>query len=79
MKLSFLIFTEIAKLNTCEMFSNRQIAKLNTRKTYFFSNCEIKYPRNLIPSEGDLMQIIVKSKINLGLVSRPIPHLEVKI
>ena len=49
MKLSFLIFTEIAKLNTREMFCNHQIAKLNTRKIKFFSNREIKYPRNLIP------------------------------
>ena len=32
MRLSFLIFTEIAKLNTREMFDNNQIAKLNTRK-----------------------------------------------
>ena len=29
---SFLIFTEIAKLNTCEMFFDHQIAKLNTSK-----------------------------------------------
>ena len=36
MRLSFLIFTEIAKLNTREMFCNRRIAKLNTRKMYFF-------------------------------------------
>ena len=32
MRLSFLIFTEIAKLNTGEMFDNNQIEKLNTRK-----------------------------------------------
>ena len=31
-KLSFLIFTEITKLSTREMFRNHQIAKLNTRK-----------------------------------------------
>ena len=30
------------------MFCNYQIAKLNTRKIVFFSNCEIKSPRNLI-------------------------------
>ena len=44
-----IFFTKIAKLNTREMFCNNQIAKLNTRKICFFSNCEIKYPRNLIP------------------------------
>ena len=36
MRLSFLIFTEIAKLNICEMFCNKCISKLNTRKMYFF-------------------------------------------
>ena len=35
MRLSFFIFTEIMKLNT--------------RTMYFFSNCEIKYPQNLVP------------------------------
>ena len=49
MRLLFLIFTKIAKLNTREMFYNNQIAKLNTRKMQFFSNREIKYSRNLIP------------------------------
>ena len=32
MRLLFLIFIEIAKLNTREMFSNHQIGKLNTHK-----------------------------------------------
>ena len=32
MRLSFLIFTEIAKLNARKMFFNRQIAELNTCK-----------------------------------------------
>ena len=32
MRLPFLMFTEIAKLNTREMFCNYQIAKSNTRK-----------------------------------------------
>ena len=45
----FLIFTEIAKLNTREILWNYQMAKLDTRKIFFFSNREIKYPRNLIP------------------------------
>ena len=45
----FLIFTEIAKLNTREILWNHQMAKLDTRKIFFFSNREIKYPRNLIP------------------------------
>ena len=49
MRLSFLIFTEIMKLNTCKMFCNHQIPKLNTRKMFFFSSREIKYPGNLIP------------------------------
>ena len=31
------------------MFCSHQTAKLNTRKKFFFSNREIKYPRNLIP------------------------------
>ena len=48
MRLSFLIFTEIAKLNTSEMFCNHQIAKLNTRKNLIFSNREIKYLQNVI-------------------------------
>ena len=33
MRTSFLIFTEMAKLNMREMFYNHQTAKLNTRKT----------------------------------------------
>ena len=45
MRLSFLIFTEIAKLNTLEMFCDYQIVILNTRKKLFFSNREIKYPQ----------------------------------
>ena len=49
MRLLFLIFTEITKLNTRDMFCNHQIAKSNTRKMYFFSNRKIKYPRNSIP------------------------------
>ena len=49
MRLSFFIFTEIVKLNISEMFCNHEIAKLNIRKMYYFSNCEIKHPRNLIP------------------------------
>ena len=49
MRLLFLSFTKIAKLNTREMFYNNQIAKLNTRKMQFFFNREIKYSRNLIP------------------------------
>ena len=48
MRVFFLIFTEIAKLDIHEMFCNDQIVKLNSRKMSFFSNCEIKYPRNLI-------------------------------
>ena len=47
MRFSFLSFTEIAKLNTGEIICNHQIAKLNTRKMSFFSNRQIKYPRNL--------------------------------
>ena len=31
------------------MFGNHQIAEFNTRKMFFFSNREIKYPQNLIP------------------------------
>ena len=49
MRLSFLVFTEIAKLNTREIFCNQQIAKLDTHNMLFFSNHEIKHPRNLIP------------------------------
>ena len=45
MRLSFLIFNEIAKLNSCVMFCNHQIAKLN-----FFFNCEIKFLQNLMNS-----------------------------
>ena len=41
MRLSFLIFTEIAKLNTREMYCNHQIATLNTRKMLFLSDHEI--------------------------------------
>ena len=49
MRLSFLIFTKITKLNTGKTFCNDYIAKLNTRKMESFSNREIKYPlRNLI-------------------------------
>ena len=48
MRLSFLIFTEIAKLNTREMFRNHQISRLNTLKM-FFSNREIRYQQMLIP------------------------------
>ena len=49
MRLSFLIVTEIAKLNIREIFCNHQIFKLNTHKMQFFSNCKTKYPLNLIP------------------------------
>ena len=49
MRISFLAFIEIAKLNTREMFCSQQIVKLNTRKMYFFSNRKTKYPRNSIP------------------------------
>ena len=49
MRLLFLIFTEIANLNTCEMFCHHQTAELNTGKMQFFSNHEIKYPQNLVP------------------------------
>ena len=49
-RLSFFISTETAKLNTLDMCCNHQIAKLNTRKMFFFcSKCGIKYPQNLIP------------------------------
>ena len=41
MRLSCLIFPEIAKLNTPEMFCDYQIAKLNTRKKLYFSSREI--------------------------------------
>ena len=34
MRLSFLIFTEIVKLNTRKMFGYLQIATLNTRKMF---------------------------------------------
>ena len=50
MRISFLIFTKIAKLNTRKMFWNHQVAKLNTRKMKCFSKREIKYPLNSIPS-----------------------------
>ena len=44
MRLLFLVFIEIAKLNTREMFCNHQIVKLNTHKMLsFFSSGEIKY------------------------------------
>ena len=36
MRLLFLIFTEIAKLNTRAMFWNQQITKLNINKMFFF-------------------------------------------
>ena len=50
MRLSLFISTETAKLNTLEMCCNHQIAKLNTRKMFFFcSKRGIKYPQNLIP------------------------------
>ena len=35
LKLSLLIFTKIAEWDTCEIFCNHQIAKLNTRKMCF--------------------------------------------
>ena len=38
MRLLFLSFTKIAKLNSCEMFYNPQIAKLNTYKMFFFKS-----------------------------------------
>ena len=38
MRLSFLIFIEIASLNNREMLRNYQIEKLDTRKMVFFSN-----------------------------------------
>ena len=46
MRLSFLRYTEIVKLNACEIFCNHQISKLNTAKCNFFpigklSACEI--------------------------------------
>ena len=47
MRFLFLSFTEIAKLNTGEIICNHQIVKLNTRTMSFFSNRQIKYPRNL--------------------------------
>ena len=49
MRLSFHIFTEIAKLNTHEMFFNHQIAKLNTLKMYIFSNCAVFLKHFLFP------------------------------
>ena len=48
MRLSFLIFTENAKLNTCEMLLNHQIAKLNNCKMQFFSNRKIQQPQNFL-------------------------------
>ena len=57
MRPSFLIFTEIATLNTRELFYNHQIAKLNTRKMYFFSNPKIKYLQNLIPLRYKIYKI----------------------
>ena len=48
MRLSFLIFAEIAKLNTRDLFCNHQIAKLDTCKIYIFSNREIKCSQNFI-------------------------------
>ena len=47
MRFLFLSFTEIAKLNTGEIICNHQIVKLNTRTMSFYSNRQIKYPRNL--------------------------------
>ena len=38
MRLSFLIFIEIARLNNREMLRNYQIEKLDNRKMVFFSN-----------------------------------------
>ena len=49
MRLSFLVFIEIAKLNPSETFCNHQIVKLNNHKMSFFSNPEKKYLQNLIP------------------------------
>ena len=58
-RLSFLIFTEITKLKTREMFCNHQITKYNTpSKCNCFSNREIKYPQNLIPLSYTKTQII---------------------
>ena len=75
MRLSFLIFTEIAKSNTREMFGDHQIAELNTRKIIFFSNREIKYPQNLIPFYHKLEKPFCESEMPyLSLV----PHYEDK-
>ena len=60
MRLSLLIFTEIAKLNTRELFCNHQIVKLDTSKFLFFSNRKIKYPRNLI----SLRYLFYKMKVS---------------
>ena len=73
MRLSFIIFTEIRKLNTREMFGNHQIAKLNTRKMWFFSNREIKYPRNLIPLRYTNSSCIIFKQNVLILQNVPIP------
>ena len=56
MELLFLIFTEIAKLDTRGMFCNHQIVKLNIRKMYFYSNHEIRYAE-ISYLEGDSYNI----------------------
>ena len=56
MRLLFLIFTKIGKLNTREIFCNHQIAKLDTRKMFFpiakLSTCKIQMYTN-----ADLMYL----------------------
>ena len=49
MRLLFLIFTEIAKLNTREMFCKHQIAKIPAKCNFVFPIVKLSAHKILIP------------------------------
>ena len=59
MKLLFLIFPEIAKLNTREIFCNPHIVKLDIHKIYFFNIAKLSTAKfntklnHILKTDGD--------------------------
>ena len=59
MRLLFLTFPEITKLNTREIFCNHHIAKLDTHKIYFFKIAKLSIAKfntklnHILKTDGD--------------------------
>ena len=69
MRLLFLIFTEIAKLNTREMFCNHQIAKIPAKCNFVFPIVKLSTHKILIPLKVDVQIILINFSFEIKTIS----------